>query len=194
MKLGIAARLWENKYYVNSSYIEYFTELGFSVEILTDASSLEGYDGFILPGGYDIDPKYYQEENTLSSNIVAYNDRLDFKIIAYAERNNQGLLGICRGIQSINVYFGGSLYQDIAKHMDNNHFILFQGKYILVNSFHHQSIKTLGKDMEVLAVSCDQQIEIIRHKHKKIIGVQFHPERMNTPIIQSLILDFFTEA
>lgn len=187
-------RLWENQYYVNKRYIDYFTGLGFSVEMLTLTSSLEECDGFILPGGYDIDPKYYREKNISSSNIVPHNDVLDFKIIAYAEKNNRKLMGICRGIQSINVYFGGSLHQDVPKHMKNNHFILFQGKYLLVNSFHHQSIKILGKDLEVLARAYDSEIEIIRHKSKKIIGVQFHPERMNSPIIQSMILDFFTEA
>lgn len=192
MKIGIALRLEQQKLYINKSYIEYFSSLGYSLEFIDIYSDLKTFDMFILPGGYDINPSYYNESNTASFNIERYNDILDFKIIEYAYLNNKKLLGICRGMQSINVYFNGSLYQNIENHKNNNHFIIFNNKHILVNSYHHQSVKTTAKYMEILAQNLDDNIEII--KYKKIIGVQFHPELMNTPIIDKFILDFINEA
>lgn len=192
MKLGIAVRLHDHQFYVNDSYVNYFKNLKFEVSILTLDSPLEDMDVIVLPGGYDIDPKYYHEENISSENIVDYNDILDFKLLDYAVKHDKKLLGICRGIQSINVYFGGTLWQDRNNHKKNNHFIKMNNRYLLVNSFHHQSIKKPGNGLQVLAKSLDGEIEIIQYK--KIIGVQFHPERMNTPIINQIILHFINEV
>ncbi len=192
MRLGIAVRFFEENYYVKKNYISYFTSLGFEVDFIHKNSILDGFDGFILPGGYDIDPKYYNEENISSNHIIAYNDSLDFKVMDYALKYNKPVIGICRGLQSINVFFNGSLYQDMKQHMKNNHFIKMNQKYYFVNSYHHQSIKKLGDSLKVLATSTDGQIEIIQHK--KITGVQFHPELMNTPVINKLILQFINEV
>ena len=106
-------------------------------------------------------------------------DQLDKKIIEYCINKNKPLLGICRGIQSINVFLGGTLKQNILYHNDENHFIKFKNKYILVNSFHHQSIDKLAPNLLVVAKSLDDEIEIIKHKFLKIIGLQFHPELFN---------------
>jgi len=192
MKIGIALRLNQGKLYINKSYIDYFYSLCYSLEYIDINTNLNDYDIFILPGGYDINPCYYKEQNVHCNNIDRYNDILDFKIIEYAYINNKKLLGICRGMQSINVYFNGSLKQDMLNHMNNNHFIEFNDKLILVNSFHHQSIKALSIYLENISKSIDGEIEII--KYKKIIGVQFHPELMKTPIIDKFILDFINEA
>lgn len=192
MKIGIALRFENGKLYINKSYIDYFNSFGYNIEFIDINSNLNSYDLFILPGGYDINPSYYNEINTSSYNIERYNDILDFKIIEHAYLNNKKVIGICRGMQSINVYFNGSLYQNIENHKNNNHFIMFKNKYILVNSYHHQAIKKIANYMEILAQNLDDDIEIIRYK--KIIGVQFHPELMNTPIIDKFILDFINEA
>lgn len=192
MKIGIAGRLFNHKLYVNEKYLEYIKDLGFSYGIITMDSDLEEYDFFLLPGGYDVNPCFYDEENTASVHVIEYNDLLDFKIIEFAIKKNKPLLGICRGIQSINVYFGGSLKQDITAHTENNHFISFKDKYYLVNSFHHQSIKRVGNQLSVLATSLDGEIEMIQYK--KIIGVQFHPELMHTPIIDYLIFNLISEV
>ncbi len=192
MKIGIVARKFDEKIYVNESYLNYFKELGFETDIIMMDSSLEDYDFFVLPGGYDVNPKYYQEENTSSFHVIDDNDQLDFKIIDYALNKNKPLLGICRGIQSINVYFHGSLKQDMSGHKENNHFIQYKNKLYLVNSYHHQSIKTLGKNLKIISKSLDDEIEIIQYK--KIIGVQFHPEIMHTPIINQLIFNLINEA
>ena len=81
--------------------------------------------------------------------------------------------------KDINVFLGGTLKQNILYHNDENHFIKFKNKYILVNSFHHQSIDKLAPNLLVVAKSLDDEIEIIKHKFLKIIGLQFHPELFN---------------
>ena len=191
MKIGIPLRKFNNKLYINNSYLSYFTKMG-EVILLRDKSKLENCDTFILPGGYDIDPFYYNQNNICSNNIDSYNDLLDFKIINHCLNKNKPLLGICRGCQSINVFFGGELNQDIKNHNLENHFIKYKNKHYLVNSYHHQAISILGDNLEILAKSIDDNIEII--KYKKIIGIAFHPELMNTPMIDFKIFNLLNEA
>ena len=176
MKFGIAVRKNEVDYFVHQSYIHMLKRKNHTFGIVTLDTSLEEYDAFLLPGGYDIDPKHYKQKNYASNHIDEEMDALDFKIIDYAVQTKKPLLGICRGIQSINVFFGGTLKQDILHHMNENHFLIWKDKSILVNSFHHQSIDQLGKNLIAEAISLDGEIEIIRHESLPIYGVQFHPE------------------
>lgn len=191
MKIGIPLRKSNNKLYINKSYINYFSKMG-EIILLFDKSKLDMCDVFILPGGYDIDPFYYCQNNSSSNNIDIYNDMMDFKIINHALNNDKVLLGICRGCQSINTFFGGKLNQDIKNHQNENHFIKFKNKHYLVNSYHHQAISIIGDDLEIIAKSIDDNIEII--KYKKIIGIAFHPELMNTPMIDFKIFNLLNEA
>lgn len=192
MKCAILLRKDNNNLIIKKRYIDYFKGLNYEVDIIDIDSNLDNYDLFIIPGGDDINPNIYHEENISSYNIDIYNDELDFKVIEYALEHNKPLLGICRGIQSINVFFLGSLYQNIDNHVKNNHFIKYKNKYYLVNSYHHQGIKRLGDGIIPIAKAIDNQIEII--KYKKIIGVSFHPEMINTPIINNLIIELINEA
>ena len=176
MKFGIAVRKNDMDYFVHQSYLVMLKNASHRYDFITLETPLELFDAFLLPGGYDIDPKYYQQENYAAQNIDAELDELDFKIIDYAQKTKKPLLGICRGIQSINVFFEGSLKQDILHHQNEDHFIEWNHKAYLVNSFHHQSIDKLGNDLLILAKSQDGEIEIIKHKNLPILGVQFHPE------------------
>lgn len=176
MKVGIAVRKNDVDYFIHLSYINFLKKYNLSYDFISLETNLDSFDGFLLPGGDDIDPKYYNQENYACHNVLEEIDILDKKIIEYALKNKKPLLGICRGIQSINVFLGGSLKQDILHHKNENHYILWNEKPYLVNSFHHQSIHTLGKDLIILAKSLDDEIEIIKHKDLPIYGVQFHPE------------------
>lgn len=171
---------------------------------------LEQMDGFVLQGGNDLAPQTYGEEPILGGKWKgdAYRDQYEFRIMDYVLEANKPVLGICRGLQLMNVYFGGSLYQDTAiqspsaiSHRDAalydkvSHGIqLVKGKILdriyegdpimMVNSVHHQSIKKLGNDLEVLA-TCpeDGTIEAIGYtgaEDGKIMAVQWHPEFSNT--------------
>lgn len=149
-------------------------------------------DGFIIPGGADIDPKYYHQENYASLEISETLDNLDKNIVFHAFKTSKPLLGICRGMQSINVFLGGSLIQDLEntryKHsgfstpygyhpVELKNSIYFQSlpSTFEVTSSHHQAIDKLGNDLASTGF-CEEVIEIIEHRFKPIIGVQFHPE------------------
>ncbi|MDE7161150.1 MAG: gamma-glutamyl-gamma-aminobutyrate hydrolase family protein, partial [Anaeroplasmataceae bacterium] len=121
MKIGIAVRRDTTDYFVHQSYIHMLKKKKHSFDFITLETDLTSFDGFLLPGGYDLDPKLYHEKNYASNHIDEEMDKLDFRIIEYAAQTKKPLLGICRGIQSINVYFGGTLKQDIRNHMDENH-------------------------------------------------------------------------
>lgn len=119
---------------------------------------------------------------------------MDFLIIDYSIKNNIPLFGICRGIQVINVYFNGTLHQDINNHKNikENHIInftnnknpffnVFLNNTLLVNSYHHQAINKLGDNINALAIHHkDNIIEMINHNTYPIIGIQWHLEILNT--------------
>lgn len=188
MKIGITTR----KQIVNNkiSYIVYerYVDLlkNHEVILLNPKQSEEIInlcDKFILVGGDDLNPRLYNQENTSSYDVCDENDILDYKIIKHAYENNKTLLGICRGIQSINTYFGGTLKQDHKNHINVKHHIMEVNKPRIykvnkkeVNSYHHQIIDEVGKDLIVTYKSEDGVIEILEHKNKNIIGVQYHPE------------------
>lgn len=123
-------------------------------------------------------------------------DELEFSLLKQALQNSLPVLGICRGGQVINVHFGGALYQDIAQfytETPNLHTIrarkriLIEGGTTLfrligrsetrVNSLHHQSVRTLGKDLRVAAKEPNGVIQAIEHVQLPfVLGVQWHPE------------------
>ena len=153
-------------------------------------------DGVLIPGGCDINPHLYREENTASEAI---NDALDVAekaAILEACRQKKALLGICRGMQLINVVLGGSLVQNVSDcevHRqkdgeDRAHetrvekpsflFDIYGAEKIRVNSAHHQAVKTLGDGLRAVQFCADGCIEAIQHESLPIIAVQWHPERM----------------
>jgi putative glutamine amidotransferase len=176
---------------------EIFEKLGvllFPISSLTQIDNVINIcDGLIITGGViDINPKWYNEKplNKYKNIIYGEDDEIDFAYIKKFYENNKPILGICRGIQSINVYFGGSLYQDIPKHnfkdktethsvkLYKNYFLYncYNKEKIEVNSFHHQSIREIACDFKVTAISDDGIIEGIESEN--ILGVQWHPEIM----------------
>ncbi|MDM8534388.1 gamma-glutamyl-gamma-aminobutyrate hydrolase family protein [Clostridiaceae bacterium HSG29] len=164
-------------------------------------------NGVIFTGGEDIDSSFYGVENIdeaesiMKSNKIR--DEFEFRLLKSAIKLNKPILAICRGIQLLNVYFGGTLFKDInteykteIEHLapldckyrkiheieiDENSilFEIYNKKTIMVNSFHHQSIKDIGDSLKVIAKSEDGIIEaIINEKEGFILGLQFHPEMM----------------
>jgi putative glutamine amidotransferase len=161
-------------------------------------------DGILLSGGTDIDPMHYSE-STLPQNgdINPFRDETELFLAKYAYANRIPMLGICRGIQMMNVAMGGSLYQDLqsqyedklVKHSqiapswypchsiyiekESNLYKILGVDKIEVNSFHHQAIKLIASDLRVTAKAPDGVIEAIEcDKHSFFIGVQWHPELM----------------
>jgi len=153
-------------------------------------------DGLILSGGGDIAPALYGAGNSHSDEIAPPRDRTEWALLEWAVRREKPVMGICRGMQVINVYFGGALVQDIpallssmTPHADSTHAITLTharlaealGEPALhVNSHHHQGMTaaTLAPDLEGLAVSEeDGVIEALWHRALPVLGVQWHPER-----------------
>ncbi|MFZ6008750.1 MAG: gamma-glutamyl-gamma-aminobutyrate hydrolase family protein [Bacteroidota bacterium] len=161
-------------------------------------------DGIILSGGEDVHPRFYKKNNYLEYcyEIDEKRDDFEWKVLEHTEQLQLPLLGICRGLQVANVYFGGTLIPDIPsfgkfnharyERTDRHHVIHVDPNSDLkkivglesgeINSAHHQSADLVGKDLVANAISPDGIIEGLERKNKEgkpyLMLVQWHPERM----------------
>lgn len=164
-------------------------------------AQLKSIDGLIITGGIDINPLCYHETYRFEQcESSTRRDEYEMKLIHMSSQMCIPILGICRGHQMINVAFGGTLFQDnkmssplVGQHQQKERkdypihsirvkkesflYTLFGDKYY-VNSFHHQSIKKLADEFQIVARSEDSIVEAIQHDYLNIWGVQFHPEMM----------------
>lgn len=168
-------------------YVKACQNVGIEAIVDFKPKSIKEYDGLLIPGGGDIDPKYYGQEHICCQKVDLNRDKQTFNIIKKFIARNKAILGICMGLQYINVYFGGSLKQNIIGHKNTVHNVVatpsiisdYLGEEFSVNSLHHQCIDNLGKNLESLAKSADGVIEAIGCKKYKILGVQWHPELLD---------------
>ena len=155
---------------------------------------VNNFDGFLFCGGVDIDPGYYGEEMNGTENICSERDAFEKALFEAAYKSGKPILGICRGMQVINVFLGGNLHQHIDGHRQNeersvrthsvslNHGGLLERiegrEQIEVNSFHHQVVKALADGLVVNGTSDNGgYVEAYHHpEHKFLLGVQWHPE------------------
>lgn len=214
-RIAVTGTAMETKYgtgtYIDKAYIDGVIHGGGIPVLLplTDTKDIDDtwisqYDGLLLSGGEDVDSLSYQQNpHPKQGRISPDRDLLEFAIISYALNQKMPLLGICRGIQVLNVACGGTLYQDIysqvpgvMKHSQNaprsygTHIIkinpssrLFtiynHQKQIPVNSYHHQAIDRLADGLKVTATTDDGIIEAVEGTGNHfILGVQWHPEGM----------------
>ena len=163
---------------------------GTDEELLTDY--VECCDGILVPGGIDVDPVLFGEErHELCGESDMEYDLFQISVIQKTIAAGKPLFGICRGLQVINVAFGGTLYQDISLAGDNvlGH---VQPQYE-VNSFHHQVIHELGRGLKAVAWAEDGLIEGIESDvYPNLLAVQWHPENfiMNK---EDVMLPFFVK-
>ncbi len=153
----------------------------------------EKCDGLLMTGGHDVSPSLYREQAKEACGIsCAQRDFMEGVLYKKALECGKPVLGICRGIQLINVLQGGTLYQDlpteftssVEHHMqppytDTAHYVsinkqselfdLLRVERLGVNSYHHQAIKELGKGLEVMATSEDGLVEAVRYTGAKFV-------------------------
>ena len=153
-------------------------------------------DGFLFAGGDDVDPKHYGEEIAFDNvETTPLRDDFELALVEVIKNNNRPILGICRGEQILNVAFGGSLYQHIDGHRQEElgrcnirpakivegSFLrsLSEGEDIMVNTFHHQAVKQVAPGFIVSARAEDGTVEAIEPEVKTdrfFLAVQWHPE------------------
>ena len=173
------------------------------------------FDGFLFAGGVDIDPKYYGEEITGDGvEVCAPRDEFELALLEELKESPKPILGICRGIQVMNVACGGTLIQDMDGHRqseprecrpqsvnlapDSLLLRLAGDERISVNSFHHQAIKDASPWYKVTACADDGTVEAIELKRpmgRFALGVQWHPEMLyETDRVSRAIFDAFIQA
>jgi putative glutamine amidotransferase len=193
------------------------------VPMNTDGESLKQLcgtaDGFLFAGGVDMDPKIYGEEKINDTvEIDEVRDRLELTALSYIVPSDKPVLGICRGIQSVNVGFGGTLWQDIPSQCEGalvhrqtipgdqpSHevtvlpgtrlFGITGKEKIMTNSFHHQAVKTPGKGLRVTARASDGMTEALEYEGDRfVLLVQWHPEITNDSEISKGIFKSFIDS
>jgi len=162
-------------------------------------------DGFLFTGGPDISPFRFQEETIQQCGVVVpERDNMEEDLFTISMESDKPILGICRGIQVLNVFLGGTLYQDIPTQLDSpfnlahtqksgnsvlSHSVKIESnsllhqiipkEYLQVNSFHHQAIKELAPSLVIAATAPDSIIEAVYFPEKTFfLGVEWHPEHL----------------
>lgn len=199
-----------NRFYLGRDYSEALEALGaapFHIGLIPEKDYIErilkNADGILLPGSdTDVDPlRFGAEPHPKLKRIIYEKEETDLLVLREAEKLKIPVLGICFGMQVLNVYRGGTLIQDIESEISgclkheqgiplarNSHTIdvekesllssLTTGKKVTVNSHHHQAIDKIGKNLKATAWAKDGVVECIEDTEKDafMLGVQWHPE------------------
>jgi putative glutamine amidotransferase len=209
--------------YVYTTYVDAVRRAG-AIPLLVPPQTenseelLDQVDGVLLAGGNDCDPTLYGEESHPSVEPMdVRRQENDLALARRARERGIPTLGICLGLQVMNVAAGGTLIQDIDSELETDiehasepehrarHPVLVEGgtrlssilgeRELLVNSSHHQAIKRLGEGLEVTAHAPDGIVEGIEDpRHPFYVGVQWHPEDMPKEASASKLFEAFIEA
>ncbi len=178
--------------------------------------------GIVLTGGEDVHPRFYNRPEWLQycydDDVNEERDALEWKVLEYSQRHQLPVLGICRGLQITNVFYGGTLIPDIPTWGKFNHsklpdntdryhtvrvdpasslFGITREKEGMINSNHHQSVGKVGRGLLVSALSEDGVVEALERREPGssfLSLVQWHPERMNdqaSPFVKNIRRAFF---
>ncbi len=176
--------------------------------------TMAAVDGLLLPGSRDMDPKFYNEEPHPKLRPMSIErTETEFRVLEQAIEDQKPVLGICGGMQLLNVFYGGSLHQDIYEYVPEaiphekgalheievmESTILYEisrGENFLVKSYHHQSVNKVGGGLRVNALTSDGIVEGIEAQDAPfILGVQWHPELEDTEISRSMFARFIKES
>lgn len=195
-------------YWMLPGYMEALTEAGGLPLILplTDDKKIieqiaDECDAFLFTGGHDVSPELYGENiSDDCGECCIMRDKMESMLINKVLKTDKSILGICRGIQLLNVVLGGTLYQDLPsqKPSEINHkqmppydipihkvniientilHNIIEKDELWVNSYHHQAVKDLSPLLNAIAYSPDGLVEAATMKSKKfVLAIQWHPE------------------
>ena len=174
------------------------------------------YDGLILPGGGDIDPRLFGQLNKGTRFFNPMLDRLQMAILNAFILDKKPVLGICKGMQIINIYFGGDMIQHLENSKEHEYIGKDQlhetvaekdsfleklyGERFAVNSAHHQGVDSPGRGIEYIQFAPDGVVEGLKHSYLPVLGVQWHPERLcfdhkrEDAVNGAVLLEYFRDS
>ncbi|WP_342526276.1 type 1 glutamine amidotransferase [Chryseomicrobium sp. FSL W7-1435] len=204
--IGIVGSSTNGYYQINEHYIVAIERAGAEIRYLLgtqQASWIQACDGFLLTGGGDIDPFFFEEQPQLElGEVNLIRDERELAFLQAVRLTKKPILGICRGMQVLNVAAGGTIIQHLDRQIyptllqhnpnrdrsDYHHIIAvksdsfladwIQTQTLRVNSFHHQAVGELGDGIHIAATAPDGVIEAIEHPELNWFGVQWHPETL----------------
>ena len=194
MTIAITLRYDDNdgeRFVISKQFKDIFDELNVTLipicQIINLDSIVDICDALILTGSpIHVDAGLYNQEVKTEPFNYDKEDELDYRLIDLFIKKNKPILGICRGIQVLNVYFGGSLNQFINNHEDVMHDIIIEKDSVLsknyperirVNSTHTQALDKVADGFKVIATTEDGIVEAIETNN--ILAIQWHPEKLN---------------
>ncbi|HMM20845.1 MAG TPA: gamma-glutamyl-gamma-aminobutyrate hydrolase family protein [Selenomonadales bacterium] len=213
--IGIAANMegaegaGAERYFAGGRYVDAVVEAGgipLILPIIRGRAAIkrqvQAVAGILLIGGYDVDPLIFGEEPHADLGpVFPERDEYELAVAGEAKGQQKPILGICRGLQVINIAFGGTLYQDLSqipgpvlqhRQPSRGHVAghtaevvagtmlerIFAARELRTNSHHHQAVKAVAPDFAVNARTRDGVVEGIENEPENILGVQWHPEMM----------------
>jgi putative glutamine amidotransferase len=223
---------WEDsRFQLPSGYVEGICRAGGLPLLIPPASTcarpeaisdiLSQIQGLLLTGGQDVHPRYFGEEpHAAIGRVNPKRDELELPICQGAVEADMPVLGICRGVQLMNIALGGDIYQDLKTQFKGGDLIchsqsapkgapfhhvriqegsrlgLIMGAHqTYTNSFHHQAVRTPASGIKAVAWAADGVIEAIESEsHRFLLGVQWHPERMLEDPQMMRLFEAFVEA
>ena len=177
-----------------SNYIRACQQAGIQPVLSEQMEDEQQFDGLLLPGGGDISPIFYHKKNRGSHDIHITEDIIQLLLFHRFYEQGKPILGICKGMQLINVALGGSLIQELptgrlhnfdngdhyhnTKALPGSQLYALYGNDCITNSAHHQAVNKPGSKLSVTQYASDGTIEAIEYLTAPVIDVQWHPERM----------------
>lgn len=221
--IGITTDLEDKSNLIESAYskaVEFYGGAPVLIPTVAEASSsdfllniISAVDGLLIPGSRDMDPKFYGESPHPAINPMnPERTETEFSVLRLALEKDMPVLGICGGMQFINVFYGGSIHQDIKAllpdalcHEEGEiHDItvladtvfgdLTEEKKFEIKSYHHQAINRVGEGLRVSALAPDGIVEGFESANGRLMGFQWHPELERTRLSELIFTRFLTEA